>query len=251
MYYFDEKYGIPNKKPPEGETIGYYEIGDWLDKHGKGDVLIFTQDILPYTAYDITPFSDDSKLERFIRRGGIVVWLGDAPFAFRLHCYETTERQKLEKIKRMLEKATAHLPVPEMITSKFGIFEKENKLCVNDVIYGYHIDEERVHYSDMMRKHMEFYKLNDICFLSEKQPTETTITGKLLGYNGKFTIRPTKLTTNIEPITRLELYGVCAGKYAGAFAKKLGKGYFLRLYDVPEEVDMEKVNEIVKKIMEA
>ena len=253
--YFDNRYGISSflddriykGKPPDYEVVDYYSISKWLDEAGKGDVLVFGQDIVPYTAYEITPFSQDSKLLRFLQRGGTVVWVGDAPFFYRLHCYDKEMKEELEKTKESLKRSVSFTPMPNFYLEKFGPHEKGDKLCTLDIIGGFYADSQ-VTWIGLEYKHLGFYKLNDVCYLGGKRNVNVTLIGKMLGYNSLTTIRPTKRTTRLYPLTLTTLEGICKGVYAGSWIAEVGGGIFVRLYDDTEEIDVEKVFEIGEKV---
>ena len=235
--------------PKDYEVLDYFTIADWLDKAGRGDLLVFAQDVVPYTAYDVTIYSHDSKLLRFLQRGGTVVWVGEAPFYYRLHCYNREMRDKIYEAREALRRSVSYTPMPSFYLQKFGPYERGDKVCVFDIIGGFYIDLGDVRWIGYDYKHLTFYKLKDVCDLREPVQTETTFTGMVLGYDSKLTVRPTKHTTRIYPLTVTRLSGIgCSGRYAGSWFAEVSGGVFVRLYDVVSEINAEKVFEIGEKV---
>ena len=253
--YYDERYGassflddrVYKERPKDYEVLDYFSISKWLDEAGKGDLLVFAQDVVPYTAYEITPFSQDSKLLRFLQRGGTVVWVGDVPFFYRLHCYEREMRDKLNETKEALKRSVAFTPMPNFYLQKFGPCERGDKVCALDIIGGFYADLE-VEWMGLDYKHLGFYKLNEVCYLGSKTNVRPTLLGGLLGYEDAFSVRPTKYTTRIYPLTITTLEGVCRGRYAGSWIAEVGGGAFVRLYDDLDGVEVSKIFEIGERI---
>ncbi|QGA68538.1 hypothetical protein [Sulfolobus sp. E11-6] len=223
-------------KPPDYDVVNYFTISEWLEVAGKGDILVFAHDIIPYTVYEITPYSTDSKLLRFLQRGGIVVWLGDVPFFYRLHCYDSSQEKEIEETKELLKKNVSYTLMPEFYLKKYGPYKRDEQLCTLDIIGGFYADLNNVSWIGLDFKHLNFYKLNDVCYLNTPARITPTIIGKLLGYQSRETIRPVKLTTKIFPLTMTELDGICQGKYAGSWMAQIGEGVFVRLYDHREDI---------------
>ena len=258
--YYDPKLGISSflddrlfRSTPEGyEIVDYFTVSKWLENAGRGDVLVFAQDIVPDTIYDITPFNSDSKLGEFIKKGGVVVWVGDIPFFYRLRCFpkENEYKGKIERVKEVLKRQVAFTPIPDFYLQRFGPYEKGDKICVLDIIGGFYIDvnEISVSWISLEYKHLGFLRLNEYCYLYSPTPVNQTLIGKMLRYVSHESLRPIKYTTNILPLTLTTLDGVCKGKYAGSWIAQIGEGYFVRLYDVNEEIDPNKVFEIAEKI---
>ena len=258
--YYDRKYGVSvliddrlyKETPKDYEVLDYFSIADWLDKAGRGDLLVFAQDVVPYTAYDVALYSYDSKLLRFLQRGGTVVWVGEAPFYYRLHCFEREMKDKLNKAKEALRRSVSYTPVPEFYLQKFGPYERGDKVCIFDIIIWYYVDlvdPVDVRWIGYDYKHLTFYKLRDVCDLREPVQTETTFTGMVLGYDSKLTVRPTKHTTRIYPLTVTRLSGIgCSGRYAGSWFAEVSGGVFVRLYDVVSEINAEKVFKIGERV---
>jgi hypothetical protein len=256
--YFDNRLGISSflnndvliEKPVDYEVLDYYTISKWLEQSDKDDILIFAQDIIPYTAYEITPFNNDSKLLNFIRRGGIVTWIGDVPFFYRLHCFSKEYKEKIERVKDLLKKQVAFTPTPEFYLQKFGPYDKGDQICVLDIIGGFYVDVDRenVNWISLDYEHLGFFKLNEVCYLYSPSTVNKTLLGKLLQYESNASLRPIKYTTKILPLSLTTLSGVCKGKYAGSWIAQIREGYFIRLYDVKEELNAHKVFEITEKI---
>lgn len=254
--YFDKRYGLTSfldnriyeDRPSDYEVVDYYSISKWLEESGKGDIIVFAQDIIPYTAYNITPYSTDSKLLRFLHRGGIVVWVGDAPFFYRLHCFDKSVKGELEKTKEKLKKSVAFTPLPDFYLDKFGPYERGDNVCIMDIIGGFYADINEVTWLSLDYRHLNFYKLSEVCYLSSERYVTTTLIGKLLDYRSSVTVRPTKLTTRLYPLTLTTLEGVCKGKYAGSWIASVDSGFFVRLYDNKDDIDTKKVFDIGEKL---
>ncbi|MBB5253737.1 hypothetical protein HNQ62_001507 [Sulfurisphaera ohwakuensis] len=89
--------GIHNRR------LNYFSIEQWLLNHGKGDVIVFLQDVLPYTAFNasyIDLFNLNNNLGNFLLKGGIVIWLSDVPFFYRLRCDKNAD---IDKVKNEFE----------------------------------------------------------------------------------------------------------------------------------------------------
>ena len=254
--YYDKKLDISSllddrvykAKPEDYQVLDYDSISSWLDGVKPGDILVFAQDVVPFTAYDIRPESTESKLLNFLRNGGIVVWLGDAPFMYRVRCFDSGYYTKVWNARWMFKKYVAFSPSADVYVTKFGPYERGDRVCMLDIIGGFYTDLEKVTWISHDYKHLNFFKLNYVCFLNQPAYTVLTLTGKLFGYNGTVTLRPTRVTTRIFPLNTLRLEGICEGKYAGSWIADVGEGYFVRLYDVKDEIDTNKVFEIAERI---
>lgn len=117
------------KSKPNGyDVVDYFTVSKFLEQAGKGDVLVFAQDVVPYTIYDVTPFNSDSKLGSFIKKGGIVVWVGDIPFSYRLHCFSKEYKEKIERVKEVLKRQVAFTPVPDFYLQSLGHMRRRPNL---------------------------------------------------------------------------------------------------------------------------
>ena len=254
--YYDGKINISSflddriykAKPEDYTLLDYDSISSWLDNSKPGDILVFGQDVIPYTAYDITPVSSESKLLKFLNNGGIVVWIGDAPFYYRVRCYDTKYRDAILDTLEIFKKRVVFTPVPDVYIQKFGPYERDDKVCIMDIIGGFHIDLEKVSWISLDYEHLNFLKQSEVCFMGSPVYTTQTLIGKLLGYDGTVTVRPTKLTTKIFPLTIVKMHGICSGKYAGSWIANVGSGYFVRLYDVVDEVNVIKTFSIAEQL---
>ncbi len=64
------------------KILGYREVGNWLEEHGRKDLLLFFQDVMPYSAFNAdfeNLFSEDNRLYGFLKRGGVVIGLEILP----------------------------------------------------------------------------------------------------------------------------------------------------------------------------
>ena len=216
--------------------LDYSSVDKWLSSHGRGDVVIFLQDVLPYTAFNasyLELFGTGNILGDFLNRGGTVVWLGDVPFFYRLRCVQGADKNL---VKDRFEVGLKSVYPKEFYLDKFNITEVEGYgLCFRDIIFNLHLDDSySPRHISMFTKYLGFFDLSKVCYLDREVSAEATFTGKLLGYNPGRTLRPVKLTHEYEPlsVTRL-VTPSCSGTYAGSWVRRVGKGYFVRLLDFP------------------
>ena len=263
--YYDEKLedvgmeflrkGEVKKALGETEKLDYLTVGQWLLSHGKGDVLVFLQDVLPYTAFNssyIDFFSLNNNLGKFLSNGGTVVWVGDVPFFYRLRCEQVNKAEVEEKFKEGLKFVTPK----EFFLSKFKIREVEGYgVCFRDIISNWHFDEgHNLRFISLFTKYLGFFDISKVCYLDREVNVEPTLTGELLNYRSRKSFRPVKLSVEYTPLNVTNLLTPsCSGKYTGSWIRKVGKGYFVRLLDYSpsaEEIkDAIKVGERIASVI--
>lgn len=172
------------------ELLNYDSIKDFLEKgkEEKGNVLVFLQDVIPYSAFNSSYsdlFSLNSRLGQFLSAGNVVVWLGDVPFFYRYYCVDADiDKDTFMRIFEERNKYSidfnfnkAHLHPTKL---------EDGTLCYRDIIYtAYFIFKPQekdieTRYIWFNTRYLGFFDLSDVCYLEEEKSGELTILGKLL-----------------------------------------------------------------------
>ncbi|BCU69761.1 hypothetical protein [Stygiolobus caldivivus] len=263
--YYDEKLeGVGMEFLEKGEVrkaftgtrLDYSTVGQWLSEHGKGDVIVFLQDVLPYTAFN-SPYSDlfslDNNLGKFVSRGGTVVWLGDVPFFYRVRCDKGVDKQKVEQ---KFKEGLKFVLKGEFFLNKFHATEVDGYgVCFRDIISNWHFDEYySLRFISLSTRYLRFFDISKVCYLEKKVEVRGTLLSLLLGYKSNVSLRPVKLDSEYMPlnVTKL-LTPSCSGRYAGSWVRQIGEGYFVRLYDYTptagEVTDAIRIGEEVARVV--
>ena len=82
--YCGRTYSLVNAcNSASGTVLDTDGASKWVAEKGAGSVLIFGTDVAPYTLFNYKEKNwADTPIFKYIARGGVVVWVGDAPFRF-------------------------------------------------------------------------------------------------------------------------------------------------------------------------
>jgi hypothetical protein len=243
------------------KILGYHEVGNWLEEHGSKDLILFFQDVIPYSAFNVEfndLFSEDNRLYGFLKRGGTVVWMGDVPFFYRMRC----EKMKVDE--NGLRDKIGFLN-SNFIKEKLN-FRKitEEEVCYRDIISTAYIPMDFFNPSILSppilsipipTKYLGFLDISKVCYTNNSLNANETFFGKLIELaslgeiKGMFarSHRPHKITRNIVPLNRITLIEqLCKGEYSGSWMAEVEEGYFVRLFDHISEISEEGIKNSIK-----
>jgi len=243
------------------KILGYHEVGNWLEEHGRKDLLLFFQDVMPYSAFNAefeNLFSEDNRLYGFLKRGGTVIWLGNTPFFYRIRC----ERMKVDE---------------ESVRDKIGLLNSsfvkkklnftkitEEEVCYRDIISTAYIPINIFNPSIALpiisaipipTKYLGFLDISQVCYTDTLLNTNETILGKLMELSSFGQIkgvfvkshRPHKIIRGMIPLNRITINEqFCKGEYSGSWITEVGEGYFVRLFDHSFEISEESIKDSIK-----
>ena len=243
------------------KILGYHEVGNWLEEHGRKDLLLFFQDVMPYSAFNAefeNLFSEDNRLYSFLKRGGTVIWLGNTPFFYRIRC----ERMKVDE---------------ESVRDKIGLLNSsfvkkklnftkitEEEVCYRDIISTAYIPINIFNPSIALpiisaipipTKYLGFLDISKVCYTDTLLNTSETILGKLMELSSFGQIkgvfvkshRPHKIIRGMIPLNRITINEqFCKGEYSGSWITEVGEGYFVRLFDHSFEISEESIKDSIK-----
>jgi len=243
------------------KILGYHEVGNWLEEHGRKDLLLFFQDVMPYSAFNAefeNLFSEDNRLYGFLKRGGTVIWLGNTPFFYRIRC----ERMKVDE---------------ESVRDKIGLLNSsfvkkklnftkitEEEVCYRDIISTAYIPINIFNPSIALpiisaipipTKYLGFLDISKVCYTDTLLNTSETILGKLMELSSFGQIkgvfvkshRPHKIIRGMIPLNRITINEqFCKGEYSGSWITEVGEGYFVRLFDHSFEISEESIKDSIK-----
>ena len=243
------------------KILGYHEVGNWLEEHGRKDLLLFFQDVMPYSAFNAefeNLFSEDNRLYSFLKRGGTVIWLGNTPFFYRIRC----ERMKVDE---------------ESVRDKIGLLNSsfvkkklnftkitEEEVCYRDIISTAYIPINIFNPSIALpiisaipipTKYLGFLDISKVCYTDTLLNTNETILGKLMELSSFGQIkgvfvkshRPHKIIRGMIPLNRITINEqFCKGEYSGSWITEVGEGYFVRLFDHSFEISEESIKDSIK-----
>ena len=225
---------------PKFKVIGYHEVGEWLKTHGKGDLLVFLQDVIPYTSFDAEYeelFGKFNNLYQFINSGGNVLWLGYVPFFYRVRCGNFN-----------IDINEAEEPHKQFIKM---IRLSENEVCYRDIVSNVYITPSlKLRPITIPTKYLGFIDISDVCY--DKQVTEAkeTVIAKFIkiSLQGQIknifnkTYRPHKLSKHMVPLNTADLSKTfCIGRHYGSWIGVIGEGYFIRLLDYAPHITKDDV----------
>jgi len=243
------------------KILGYHDVGNWLKEHGRKDLLLFFQDVMPYSAFNAeigNLSSENNRLYDFLKRGGTVIWLGDVPFFYRIRC----EKMKVDENS---VKEKIGLLGSSFIKEKIG-FKKitEEEVCYRDIISNAYIPINILNPSlslpnilpiPIPTKYLGFLDISQVCYSNTLLNTNETVFGKLVELSSLGKIkgifekshRPHKIIRNIIPLNRITLNEqFCKGEYSGSWLTQIGEGYFVRLFDYGSEISEENIKDSIK-----
>jgi hypothetical protein len=243
------------------KILGYHEVGNWIEEHGRKDLLLFLQDVMPYSAFNAefeNLFSEDNRLYGFLKRGGTVIWLGNTPFFYRVRC----ERMKVDE---------------NSVRDKIGLL---NSSFVKKKLNFTNITEEEVCYRDIIStayipinifnpsialpiisaipiptKYLGFLDISQVCYTDTLLNTSETVFGKLMELSSFGQIkgvfvkshRPHKIIRGMIPLNRITINEqFCEGEYSGSWMAEVEEGYFIRLFDHSFEISEESIKDSIK-----
>jgi len=230
---------------PKFKVIGYHEVGEWLKTHGKGDLLVFFQDVIPYTAFDaeyVDLFSKFNNLYQYIKRGGNVLWLGYVPFFYRIRCgdFNIDISQAEERHRQSIK------------TVKLS----ENEACYRDIVSNVYITPSlKLRPIEIPTKYLGFIDISDVCYSNQVIDAKETAIAKFIEISSQSeiknifnkTYRPHKFSRPVIPLNTVDLFqSFCVGRYHGSWIGMIGEGYFIRLLDYAPHVTKEDVLSAVK-----
>ncbi|MFP3491898.1 MAG: hypothetical protein RXN86_03890 [Vulcanisaeta sp.] len=243
------------------KILGYHEVGNWLEEHGRKDLLLFFQDVMPYSAFNAefaNLFSKKSRLYGFLKRGGTVIWLGDVPFFYRIRC----EKMKVDEnsVRNKIGLLNSNF-----IKEKIG-FKKitEDEVCYRDIISNAYIPIDILNPSILFpsiltipipTKYLGFLDISQVCYTNTLLNTNETVFGKLIELSSLGQIkgmfekshRPHKIIRNIVPLNHITLNEqFCKGEYSGSWIAEVEEGYFVRLFDYGSEISEENIKDSIK-----
>ncbi|BFH74776.1 hypothetical protein SJAV_27200 [Sulfurisphaera javensis] len=161
----------------------------------KPGILIMLQGVMPYTLFNVdydTLTSLDNNLARFIKEGGIFVWLGDVPFFYRVRCIENNDKPEvLEGLFK--EKHSKWLPHFDFFSTHLKPTRKGEMLCYRDIISTIYVEKNmEVKYIPYNVNYLKFFNIGNVCYLNEEKEAEQTLLGETLNYKDRKTLRPLK-----------------------------------------------------------
>jgi len=221
---------------PKFKVIGYHEVGEWLKTHGKGDLLIFFQDVIPYTAFDaeyVDLFGKFNNLYQYIKRGGNVLWLGYVPFFYRVRCgnFNIDVSQAEERHRQFIKVVRL----------------SENEVCYRDIVSNIYITPSlKLRPIEIPTKYLGFIDISDVCYSNQVINTKETTIAKFMESEIKNifnkTYRPHKFSRPVIPLNTVDLSETfCVGRYYGSWIGMIGEGYFIRLLDYAPHITKEDV----------
>jgi len=225
---------------PQFKVIGYYEIEDWLKTHGEGDLLVFFQDVIPYTAFNAEYtqlFDKSNNLYQFIKRGGNALWLGYVPFFYRIRCGNfDIDINKIEERYRKFIKS---------------IRLSENEICYRDIVSNaYIMPNLEVKPISTPTKYLGFIDISNVCYSKQIMNAEKTLMTKFIetSFQNRVknifdrTYRPHKFSHSVVPLNTVDLSKpFCKGRHYGAWIGMIGKGHFIRLLDYAPHITKEDI----------
>ncbi|BFH74655.1 hypothetical protein SJAV_25990 [Sulfurisphaera javensis] len=183
------------------QVLDYNTVTKAIEKPG---ILIMLQDVMPYSLFNVeydTLSSLNNNLARFIKEGGIFVWLGDVPFFYRVRCYESDE-EPIE-LENLFKEKNRWLPHFDFFSTHLKPSRKGKLICYRDIISTIYIEKNmEVKYLPYSVNYLKFFNIGNICYLNEKKESELTLLGKALNYNDTKTHRPLKATTSVNSSNR-------------------------------------------------
>jgi len=242
--------------------LGYHEIGNWLEEHGRKDLLFFFQDVIPYSAFNTefeNLFSKDNRLQGFLKRGGTVVWLGDVPFFHRIRC------EKM-KVNENIVRDTIGALKSNFMKEKLSLMKiTEEEVCFRDIIstaytpinlfFNPIIPFPVLFNIPIPTKYLGFLDITQVCYADNLLNASETLFGKLMELSlfgqmkGMFerSHRPHKITRNMIPLNRITINEqFCEGDYTGSWMAEVEEGYFVRLLDYSSEITEENIKDSIK-----
>ena len=243
------------------KILGYHDVGNWLEEHGRKDLLLFFQDVMPYSAFNAeikNLSSENNRLYDFLKKGGTVIWLGDVPFFYRIRC----EKMKVDEnsVRNKIGLLNSNF-IKEKISFK-KITEEE--VCYRDIISNAYIPNNILNPSlslpnilpiPIPTKYLGFLDISQVCYSNTLLNTNETVFGKLVELSslgkikGMFekSLRPHKIIRNMVPLNRITLNEqFCKGEYSGSWLTQIGEGYFVRLFDYGSELSEENIKDSIK-----
>lgn len=253
VFYYDPShsinvnsvYDIYKYKPDGYDVIGYYEVGDFIKGGGKGDVLVFGTDVIPYTAYPLS-YSDFingvmSDLYYFLYRGGTVIWDGELPFMYRVKCEDGLGSDFIDRLYDGLLEETS----TSFLTTYFSTTKHGNTLCYTDMIHDVYLTPGRAYHLPIAYKHLGHIPLSSSLHLELPVSVRVTIVGKLLGLTCLPTLVSLRKRTPFISLREFDLDDFRAKRYGrkqmASWLLPIGEGSFIYLYDsdllgVPDNV---------------
>jgi len=225
---------------PKFKVVGYHEVGEWLKTHGKGDLLIFFQDVIPYTAFNaeyVDLFGKLNNLYQYIKRGGNILWLGYVPFFYRIRCgdFNIDINQAEEHHKQFIKL----------------IRLSENEICYRDIVSNVYIMPSlKLRPIEIPTKYLGFIDISDVCYNDQTMNAEETAIAKFIEISSQGKIknifnkayRPHKFSRPVVPLNTVDLFqSFCVGRYYGSWIGMIGEGYFIRLLDYAPHITKEDV----------
>jgi len=243
------------------KILGYHEVGNWLEEHGRKDLLLFFQDVMPYSAFNAefeNLFSEDNRLYGFLKRGGTVIWLGNTPFFYRIRC----ERMKVdeESVRDKIGLLSSSFVKKKLNFTKIT----EEEVCYRDIISTAYIPINIFNPSIALpiisaipipTKYLGFLDISQVCYTDTLLNTNETILGKLMELSSFGQIkgvfvkshRPHKIIRGMIPLNRITINEqFCKGEYSGSWITEVEEGYFVRLFDHSFEISEESIKDSIK-----
>jgi len=243
------------------KILGYHEVGNWLDEHGRKDLLLFFQDVIPYSAFNAEYedlFHENNRLYGFLKRGGTVIWLGDVPFFYRMRC----ERMKVNE-DGLMEKIG--LLKSNFIEEKLKLKKtSEDEVCYRDIISTAYVPMSFFNLSitvpvlfniPIPTKYLGFLDISQVCYGDTLLNSSETLFGKLMELSSFWMIkgmfeksyRPHKIARSMIPLNRITLNEqFCKGGYSGSWMAEVEEGYFVRLFDYSDGISEENIKDTIK-----
>ena len=243
------------------KILGYHEVGNWLEEHGRKDLLLFFQDVMPYSAFNAefeNLFSEDNRLYGFLKRGGTVIWLGNVPFFYRVRC----ERMKVDEnsVRDKIGLLNSSFVKKKLNFTKIT----EEEVCYRDIISTAYIPINIFNPSIALpiisdihipTKYLGFLDISQVCYTDTLLNTSETVFGKLMELSsfgqikGMFvkSHRPHKIIRGMIPLNRITINEqFCEGEYSGSWMVEVEEGYFVRLFDHSFEISEESIKDSIK-----
>ena len=243
------------------KILGYHEVGNWLEEHGRKDLLLFFQDVMPYSAFNAefeNLFSEDNRLYGFLKRGGTVIWLGNVPFFYRIRC----ERMKVDEnsVRDKIGLLNSSFVKKKLNFTKIT----EEEVCYRDIISTAYIPINIFNPSIALpiisaipipTKYLGFMDISQVCYTDTLLNTSETVFGKLMELSsfgqikGMFvkSHRPHKIIRGMIPLNRITINEqFCEGEYSGSWMAEVEEGYFVRLFDHSFEISEENIKDSIK-----
>ena len=243
------------------KILGYHEVGNWIEEHGRKDLLLFFQDVMPYSAFNAefeNLFYEDNRLYGFLKRGGTVIWLGNTPFFYRIRC----ERMKVDEnsVRDKIGLLNSSFVKKKLNFTKIT----EEEVCYRDIISTAYIPINLFNPSMALpiistipipTKYLGFLDISQVCYTDTLLSANETVFGKLIELSSFGQIkgvfvkshRPHKIIRGMIPLNHITINEqFCKGEYSGSWIAEVEEGYFVRLFDHSFEISEESIKDSIK-----